>query len=99
TPTTYPLSLHAPLPTSPRHMRYDPLCDRLVEAGEVELGEAEFRPEHAVRVRQPDAGDGPGPPWGHGLLAANLIRRLVLTKTLIRSEEHTSELQSRGHLV
>ena len=64
-------------------MRYDRLCDGLIEAGEVELGEAELRPEHAVRVRQPDAGDSPGPRWGSGLLAANFIRRLVLTKTLI----------------
>src|SRR5207253_9680372 len=50
----------------------------------------------AVRVDVPLPGEGFRPAWGPGLLQRTWSNVLV---KVFRSEEHTSELQSRGHLV
>src|SRR5207253_10580666 len=46
----------------------------------------------AVRVAEPYSGNS-------GLLAIVIVRYGVVQHQQVRSEEHTSELQSRGHLV
>src|SRR5690625_6942731 len=41
----------------------------------------------------------PGPAGRPGLVLGSLVIALVALALALRSEEHTSELQSRGHLV
>src|SRR5207253_11034775 len=95
-PTSHTLSLHDALP----------ICPSLIltkSTLEIRLARESYRQSSPLPL-----GEGPGeracgavsphpnpPPGGEG----NQIRVVLLDQDWPRSEEHTSELQSRGHLV
>src|SRR5439155_19502359 len=90
----YPLSLHDALPIClPRRRSRDRSAVRAADARGLPPGrQADVRPRgntrrRRARQRRPLAADGALPDQKPALAM------------LLRSEEHTSELQSRGHLV
>src|SRR5439155_3960410 len=88
TPQIYTLPLHDALPIS-QHERAQPR--RAPRGDAADPGARQGRVREDARRRRP-AGGGGRRGGGAGLLPAGRRRRA-------RSEEHTSELQSRGHLV
>src|SRR5690606_39981142 len=85
---TYPLSLHDALPISPRPEPYTP----------ADVDAAIARTHLALelinsRYAEPDAAEFPE------MLADGLVNQGLFIGPEVRSEEHTSELQSRENLV
>src|SRR5207253_10955308 len=93
-PDLYPLSLHDALPISTIKWVIEEGSlvkrgDRILQLDDSSLREQ--RVEQKVRVEQAEA--------VHAQAAETLALVKKETRAEIRSEEHTSELQSRGHIV
>src|SRR5439155_7735613 len=91
----YSLSLHDALPIS--HYRFlifagDPCLFPCVQRFQKPAGVSVFQSEICQQRR------APGGFWKAIEIGENR-RMIILIESIFRSEEHTSELQSRGHLV